>query len=475
MSQAARKKALDELRQTLPFTHSRQFLNLYNIKLSFVEDMIYLFSGTNTGISYNVNNWNKFPKKGTRNLIRMALEANVPVFMDNGAFPAFLAGKPPPNFDWVMGIYDEMIAQAPSPDLVNIVGPDEIDEPENSFALLKKYQKQLVNYIRQGVRLILPIQADSYETFDQSMKIYQKFRTQGDSVVLGIPSRNPKLSKAFFRLYVEWWLNNPPDPFKSVEEILPRIHLLGMGTGSRTSAWLSRYMLFSKMILKPAFLEKGKQMGGTEFANWIIGLSTQEVANYLQCTAFPEMIPDEALRMGHPVVEEVMLSYFDADDPTFLNRLRSEGLLKDGPPNELTRRLLGNVPYSVAWEGWYTDTYEVVNEGEFIKDLGDELSRRDLCYTPWSESMNKEAVFSRFGNDSTSALNNATKGIRIPATGAAVQPLTCTWGQQPKNRLIAENCCNLIINRGWLEAFLNRSAEANAIGEFGFAYDPDLV
>ena len=85
------------------------------------------------------------------------------LFVDSGAFPAFMAGRGSVDFDRVMERYAELVQTATEPERLFLVAPDKIADPDETLRLLSRYASQLKSFSDAGASILVPMQAGNLD------------------------------------------------------------------------------------------------------------------------------------------------------------------------------------------------------------------------------------------------------------------------------------------------------------------------
>lgn len=84
------------------------------------------------------------------------------LFVDSGAFPAFMAGgSVNVDFDAVLSSYEALAGASSRPSALYVVAPDKVADPEETLRLLQSHYGRIEKLIRLGVSLLVPVQLGS--------------------------------------------------------------------------------------------------------------------------------------------------------------------------------------------------------------------------------------------------------------------------------------------------------------------------
>lgn len=114
------------------------------------------------------------------------------LFVDSGAFPAFMAGGRSVDFDAVLGSYRRLVDAARDPGSLLLVAPDKVGDPVATHQLLLRYAPALAVLSQRGATFVVPVQlgsADLVETWTAACGILPGVR-----LVPGMPMRAAAVS-----------------------------------------------------------------------------------------------------------------------------------------------------------------------------------------------------------------------------------------------------------------------------------------
>lgn len=141
------------------------------------------------------------------------------VFVDSGAFGAFVAGKTLDFANDVFPLYDELTAAGANARQLFLVMPDVVGNPSASMALQMKHRDRIAAWIRAGARSIFPLHNPEDRRFLEAIKEVSK----GYRFGIGVPSNLAAWSPKQLERFCE-------------REQPAHIHLLGMGSDARVRA-----------------------------------------------------------------------------------------------------------------------------------------------------------------------------------------------------------------------------------------------
>ena len=448
------------LRVMIKPSQSRQYISVEGFD-NVGRELSSIISGKNIGFSYNffsfMGHEGRSPSTSSE-AARTYLRNDIPIFVDNGAFPAYKRKEIPPDFDKVIRLYESIMSAEFDPDLLSIVAPDQIGDAPRSKLLREHYESQLINWAKRGYRVLVPIQAADYEDFCEGMAFIKKIETKsgGGKVFASIPARNNKLAYAGFRFLVRWILSQTPPDFKAPSLSMPRIHLLGMGTGGRSSNWMVRYLLLYRMsiiqahynfLLKLGTSENIERINFSDAADYLLDLPIDEAVAYFRCYADPEMFRS-MLQSGsiHP-------SQYPLLRKDFWNRPEEQTakfITKGVNPSDQTVQILGwtEEKFDVDWRLYIE--FLIANSTHIEEALKNAMIS-DRCLYGATQNPEVAELFSRLQNDSVSAMLNVKSKKLIPVTGEAVRQISTLWEGDTRLESFGENAFNLVFHRVWME------------------------
>lgn len=141
------------------------------------------------------------------------------VFVDSGAFGAFVSGKALDFEVDVFPVYDELVRRVKNRNGLHLVMPDVVGDPEASMRLQTEHADRIRSWIDAGVNAIFPLHSPRDEVFMEGIGRV----AAGRSVSIGVPSN------------LEAWTSSELVAF--CDRVKPAfIHLLGMGSGAKVRA-----------------------------------------------------------------------------------------------------------------------------------------------------------------------------------------------------------------------------------------------
>lgn len=141
------------------------------------------------------------------------------VFVDSGAFGAFVAGESVDFQRDVFPVYDELIGRAVVREALHLVMPDVVGDPASSLRLQQTYATKIRGWIDAGATCIFPLHSPTDEGFLAAA--YEV--AGGRSIAIGVPSNLAAWSGAELARFCE--------------RVQPEmIHLLGLGSAERVQA-----------------------------------------------------------------------------------------------------------------------------------------------------------------------------------------------------------------------------------------------
>lgn len=109
------------------------------------------------------------------------------IFLDSGAFPAFMPGGAPVDFDTVMEAYEHVAAAAQRPEALYLVAPDKVGDPIETLRLLRQFEPRIRALALAGVSIIVPVQLGSSSLTATWAEIRQALN--GIPIIPGMPMR----------------------------------------------------------------------------------------------------------------------------------------------------------------------------------------------------------------------------------------------------------------------------------------------
>jgi hypothetical protein len=80
------------------------------------------------------------------------------LFVDSGAFPAFMAGGVDVDFDSVLSTYEALASASTRPEALFVVAPDKVGDPVETLRLLRLYAARLAALSLTGISILAPVQ-----------------------------------------------------------------------------------------------------------------------------------------------------------------------------------------------------------------------------------------------------------------------------------------------------------------------------
>jgi hypothetical protein len=114
------------------------------------------------------------------------------LFVDSGAFPAFMGGGRPVDFDVVLGHYEKLAEAASCKANLFIVAPDKIGDPVETERLLTNYAPRLRALAVLGVSVLVPVQAGSADMLANWTRLTELLK--GVRVIPAMPMRAAAVS-----------------------------------------------------------------------------------------------------------------------------------------------------------------------------------------------------------------------------------------------------------------------------------------
>jgi hypothetical protein len=113
------------------------------------------------------------------------------VFVDSGAFSAFLTGA---EMDWqeIMRRYQRLLDCSMKPDRLFLVAPDRVGDQQETIRLTREWRESLLQIIRGGANLIIPIQCGGIPAQRMINQISGILGTDG--WIAGIPSNRAAMT-----------------------------------------------------------------------------------------------------------------------------------------------------------------------------------------------------------------------------------------------------------------------------------------
>jgi len=113
------------------------------------------------------------------------------VFVDSGAFSAFISGE---SMDWtsILQRYEMLADCTMAPENLYLVAPDRVGDQQATLQLLREWKTQLTSLLQKGIKLIVPIQCGAMPAQDMLEKVSAILGTA--DFVAGIPSNRAAMS-----------------------------------------------------------------------------------------------------------------------------------------------------------------------------------------------------------------------------------------------------------------------------------------
>jgi len=142
------------------------------------------------------------------------------VFVDSGAFGAFVAGRALDFESDVFPVYEQLVASCAAPENLRLVMPDVVGDPEASMALQHRHADRLQRWMHAGVHCIFPLHSPTDSRFMRAIEHV----AASLPFTIGVPSN------------LEAW--SLPDLCRfCATHRPPRIHLLGLGDARTVQAF----------------------------------------------------------------------------------------------------------------------------------------------------------------------------------------------------------------------------------------------
>jgi hypothetical protein len=141
----------------------------------------FMLAGAPVGITAT-----EVPKGGAERLLELVATYTAKgglVFVDSGAFGAFVAGQRLDFEAQVFPVYDQILARCVAPQNLRLVMPDVVGNPEASMALQEAHAGRLAGWCRSGARCIFPLHSPSDERFLSAVDRV----TEGQAYTVGVP------------------------------------------------------------------------------------------------------------------------------------------------------------------------------------------------------------------------------------------------------------------------------------------------
>jgi len=177
----------------------------------------YMLAGAAIGVTAT-----ELPKNDGGKLLRLIAEHTQRggrLFVDSGAFGAFVARRALDFEAEVFPVYDAILAAGALPAQLRLVMPDVVGDPRASMRLQRRHARTIRAWMDAGAQCIFPLHSPGDRRFLQAIHAI----AEGGLVTVGVPSN---LEAWSFKDLVRFCERHQP----------PRIHLLGLGQSDKVQA-----------------------------------------------------------------------------------------------------------------------------------------------------------------------------------------------------------------------------------------------